>query len=109
MPKTKSMEQKDNKTKVYECAHYEYEYDGFDKYAWCKYRESGHRECPAEQIYSMQFCPCYKQGNLRGEWVVSANEIEIAEDFRKQMEREQKGREIQERALLKYLKEKYGA
>lgn len=107
MPKTKSMKQEDNKTKVYECAHYEYEYDGFDKYAWCKCRESGHRECPAEHIYSMQFCPCYKQGNLRGEWVVSADEIKIAEDFRKQMEQERKDKETQERAMLKYLKEKY--
>lgn len=97
----------DNKTKVYECAHYEYEYDGFDKYAWCHCQESCHRECPAKQIYSMQFCPCYKQGNLRGKWVVSENEIEIAEDFRKQMEQERKNKEIEECALLKHLKEKY--
>lgn len=96
-----------NKTKVYECAHYEYEYDGFDKYAWCKCRESGHRECPAEQIYSMQFCPYYKKGNLCGEWVVSENEIEHAEDFWKKMGQEQKNKEIEERALLKRLKEKY--
>lgn len=107
MPKTKSMKHKDNKTKVYECAHYEYEYDGFDKYAWCHCKESGHRECPCDIIYAMQFCPCYKQGNLHGEWVVSADEIKIAEDFRKQMEQERKNREIEERALLKHLKEKY--
>ena len=97
----------ENKTKVYECAHYEYEYDGFGKYAWCHCQESGHRECPAEYIYSMQFCPCYKQGNLRGEWVVSDAEIKFAEDFRKQMEQERTDRETEERALLKHLKEKY--
>lgn len=96
-----------NKTKVYECAHYEYEYDGFDKYAWCHCRESGHRECPAEHIYSMQFCPCYEKGNLRGEWVVSGNEILEAEEFRKRIEQDKKDAEAKERAMLKYLKEKY--
>ena len=97
----------DNKTKVYECAHYKYEYDGFDKYTWCRCRESGYRECPAEQIYAMQFCPCYEKGNLRGEWVVSVNEIKVAEEFRKKIEQDKRDVEAKERALLKYLKEKY--
>ncbi len=107
MPKTKSMKQKDNKTKVYECAHYEYEYDGFDKYAWCHCRESGYRECPAEQIYAMQFCPCYKQGNLRGEWEITNQDKAMAQEFQARVLEEARKREIEERALLKHLKEKY--
>lgn len=107
MPKTKSTRQKDNKTKVYECAHYEFECDDLGKYCWCNNTGMPNRNCELEYIYCHQFCPGYKKGKLRGAWVVSADEIKVAENFRRQMEQERKNREIEERALLKHLKEKY--
>ena len=97
----------DNKTKVYECKHFEYEYDGFGKYCWCHCPESGHRECPSEYIYAMQFCPYFNQGKLCCTREITEAEIEQAHEFKQMMVNEANERELKERAALKYLKRKY--
>ena len=97
----------DNKVKVYECLHYEYEYDDLGKYSWCHSNDMKCRECKFEHIYAQQACPCYKQGNLRGEWTPSKNELKEVEEFKKQREKELQEQEIAERALYEYLKSKY--
>ena len=101
------MKKSEKKTNVYECAHFEYEYDDFGKYCWCHCPESGYRECPSENIYAMQFCPCFKKGKLRGSWEPDEYELEYGEKFKKKMVKEANERELKELAMLKYLKRKY--
>ena len=96
-----------NKVDIYECKHFEYEYDDFGKYCWCHCPESGHRECPSEQIYAMQFCPRFIRGKLRGTWELDAYEIDYGKKFKEQMVKEANERELKELATLKYLKRKY--
>lgn len=74
-----------NKTKVYECAHFEYEYDDLGRYCWChnKNMPSSQCEIPCRSIYGQQFCRGYKKGSLRGEWVISDWEKKEAEEFKK--------------------------
>lgn len=96
-----------NKVAIYECKHFEYEYDDFGKYCWCHCPESGHRECPSKYIYAMQFCPCFKKGKLRGTREITEAEIEQAQKFKRMMVNEANERELKERAMLHYLKEKY--
>lgn len=104
MPKKK----KTKKTKVYICAHYEFDYDDLGKFCWCKNPLMFKRECDAPRYYYCQkFCPGFKKGHLAGTWEISDGEKEIAEEFKKGLDKETKGREKKERALLKYLKEKY--
>ena len=67
------------KTAVYECVHYEYEYDDLGKYAWCHNRGIPCRECPADTVYAMQFCPGYAQGRRRGRWEITDREKKDAE------------------------------
>jgi hypothetical protein len=55
----------------------------------------------------MQFCPCFKKGELRGSWEPDEYEREYGEKFRKRMVNEANERELKERAMLHYLKEKY--
>ena len=94
------------KTKVYLCEHYEYEYDDLGKY-WCHNHEIPKRECDVDYIYCQQFCPEYKKGQLQGEWEISNHDKELAQEYQARMLEEARKREIEERALLKHLKEKY--
>ena len=73
------------KTEVYECKHFEYECDGFEKYCWCHNRESKTPVCNSVRIYAQQFCPFYERGNLRGKWVIDESDMEAARKFAKQM------------------------
>ena len=99
---------KPKKTKVYACYHNEFDCDDLGKYCWCHNSDIPDRECNAGRgFYCQQFCPGFKKGNLRGSWVISDWEKEEAEEFKKKIEQERKDKEIEERALLKYLKEKY--
>lgn len=43
------------------CKHFEYEYDGYDKYCWCNNPKSNKRECDVDYTFCMQFCPYYKK------------------------------------------------
>ena len=96
------------KVQVYECDHYEYEYDDLGKYSWCHSRDIDCRECKFEHIYAQQVCPCYKKGKLRGEWIPGSNELKEAEDFLHDLAKKQKEVEIAERELYEKLKQKYG-
>ncbi len=99
---------KEKKTKVYECAHYEFDYDDLGKYYWCHNGDIPCQECNAGRgIYCQKFCPGYKKGNLRGSWVISEWEKKDADEYKKKIAAEAKEREIGERALLKHLKKKY--
>ena len=80
----KEKEKKNAETPVYECAHFEYEYDDLGKYRWCRNRESGRGECNCNYIYAQQFCPFYKKGKLRGKWLIGDAEIEAAKMFKEE-------------------------
>ena len=95
------------KTKVYLCEHYEYEYDDLGKYCWCHNHEIPKRECDVDYIYCQQFCPGYKKGQLQGEWEITNHDKEMAQEYQAKVLEEMRVREIEERALLKHLKEKY--
>lgn len=77
---------KPKKESVYECAHFEYEYDDLGKYRWCRNRESGRAECNCDYIYAQQFCRFYEKGELRGKWVIGDVEKQAAEEFKKQFD-----------------------
>ena len=75
-----------NKVKVYECLHYEY--DDLGKYTWRHSKDMNCRECKFKHIYAQQVCPCYKRGKLRGEWITQGQEVEEAKEFKKQQTKE---------------------
>ena len=106
------MTDKDNatkkKTKVYECTHFEYEYDDLGKYCWCHSKKMTRRECPFESAYAQIVCPGYEKGKCRGEWEIGDWEKKEAEDFLHELAEKQKGIEEAERALYEQLKKKYG-
>ena len=62
---------KTKKTRVYECAHYEFEYDDFGKYCICNNPKIPGFECKIRTVYCQKFCPGYRKGGLRGTWVIS--------------------------------------
>ena len=96
-------------TNVYECYHYEFEYDDFGKYFICHNINIPGHECKVRRNspYCQQFCPGYKKGNLRGKWVIADWEKEEVEKFKAKLAQEAKDRETKERAMLDYLKAKY--
>ena len=98
------------KTKVYECKHYEFDYDDLGKYNWCHNDSISSYECivPCRGFYSQQFCPGFKKGNLRGQWVISDWEKKEAADFKSQIAKKAIETEAAERALYEHLKKKYG-
>ena len=108
MAEKKSKKKAPKKTKVYECYHYEFDYDDLGKYCWCHNRDIPCQECNVGKgFYCQQFCPGYKKGNLKGSWVISDWEKDEAKKFKAKMVNKAKEKEAEERALLKYLKEKY--
>jgi nicotinamide mononucleotide adenylyltransferase len=109
MAEKKSKKKAPKKIKVYECYHYEYDYDDLGKQYWCHNQNTPGHECNVvgRGIYCQQFCPGYKKGKFRGSWVISAWEKKAVKEFKEKMVNEAKEKEAEERALLKYLKEKY--
>ena len=105
----KTMKKK-KKTKVYECAYFEYDCDDLGKYCFCHNLDIPGHECtvPSRGIYCQKVCPGYKRGKLRGEWVVSEWEKKEAEAYKVKLDKEAADHEACERALYKHLKKKYG-
>ena len=99
----------EKETKVYECYHYEFEFDDFGKYFICHNINIPGHECKVmrNSPYCQQFCLGYKKGNLRGKWVIADWEKEEVEKFKAKLAQEAKDRETKERAMLDYLKAKY--
>lgn len=62
------IEMKTEKMRIYECEHYKYEYDGFDKYAWCHSKDCLSRECIIEYKFCQDLCPFYKK-NAEGRYI----------------------------------------
>lgn len=104
----KKTTKKEKKTKVYECLHYEAEYDDLGKYYWCHNSSIPCNECNAGRgYYCQQFCPGYKKGQLQGEWEITNKDKALAQEYQARVLEEARKREIEERALLKHLKERY--
>ena len=101
---------KEKKTKVYECAYFEYDCDDLGKYCFCHNLDIPGHECtvPSSGIYCQKVCPGYKRGKLRGEWVVSDWEKKEAEAYKVKLDKEATDHEACERALYEHLKKKYG-
>ena len=94
------------KKKWWRCAHFERDYDDWGKYSYCHNKDCPHRDCVADNIFQMSVCPFFKKGEVSGFFDSTGYEKGM-EEFKKRMESEMKQKEIEERALLKYLKEKY--
>lgn len=45
----------------YGCSHFEYEYDDFGKYCWCRNPKNPSNRCDVEHEFCMKFCPWYKK------------------------------------------------
>ena len=110
----KKTKKKPKKTKVYECLFHERWYDDLGRGDFCHHPNLPN-ECicskNCEYIYSERGCPGYKKGNLLGSWVISKNEKEDFKKFKETIAVQQRWSveetERVERAMLKYLKEKY--
>lgn len=96
------------KRRFYDCANHEFEYDDLGKFHWCHARIFGESECICGQVWSMQYCPCYKKGKLRGTFEVSKFDEEEAENFKKEIAKRKNEIEATERAEYERLKRKYG-
>lgn len=109
MTSRKKTMKKEKKTKVYKCFHYDAEYDDLGKYYWCHNSSISCNECNAGRgYYCQQFCPGYKKGNYKGEWVISDWEKKEAEAYKVKLDKEAADHEVYERALYEHLKKKYG-
>lgn len=98
---------KTKKTRVYECAYYEFEYDDFGKYCICHNQNIPRNECNVGRgFYCQQFCPGYRKGRLRGTWVISDWEKADAEEFRKSLKAERRPVGLNKRVIEEYIKGK---
>ena len=77
---------KPRKKSVYACKHWKYEYDDLGKYSLCYNRNCKSQVCDCKRIYAQQVCPFYEKGELRGKWVISDEDKEAAEEFKKRFE-----------------------
>jgi len=59
---------KTEKRRIYECEHYEYEYDDLGKYAWCHNSDCLNRQCIVGYIFCHELCPFYKK-NTAGRYI----------------------------------------
>ena len=97
---------KKGQKKWWRCAHFEYDYDDWGKYCYCHNKDCPHKDCRAENVFQMSVCPFYAKG--KESFVLDPSGYEDGmREFKERMEEDAKKKEIEERALLKYLKEKY--
>lgn len=71
--------------KVYECKHFEYDYDDFDNYYLCHATPmifNNKLECTTKCKYARKFCPYYEKGKLIGDWKISKDELTEAKKFK---------------------------
>lgn len=73
---------KSNKKHIYECEHYEYEYDDLGKYAWCHSKDCLSRECIVDYKFCQDLCPFYKK-NTEGRFI----DIELDNRYKEIRER----------------------
>ena len=60
-----TVQSKPKKIEFFECKHFEYEYDGYEKYCWCHNPNSGKKECDVKYKYCHQYCPFYEKSNIQ--------------------------------------------
>lgn len=73
----KDAQVKAEKTRIYECEHYQYEYDDWGKYAWCRSKECLSKECIVDYKFCQDLCPFYKK-NAEGRCI----DIELDDRYR---------------------------
>ena len=95
------------KKKFWRCGHFEYDYDGFGKYTYCHCQNAPYNCCPADNIFQMSVCPFFKRGKESFFFEDYGKYAREMNEFKESMEREMKRVELEERAELKRLKEKY--
>ena len=66
----RAKKQKSKKTRVYECEHFEFEYDGFDKYCWCHNPKNPDRMCDVQWKVCAKFCPYFSKKKGRDAYVM---------------------------------------
>ena len=84
--KDSNVTDKPKKKSVYACKYFENEYDDLGKYSLCYNRNCKLQTCDCHRIYAQQFCPFYEKGELRGRWVISDEDKQAAEEFKKKFE-----------------------
>lgn len=77
---------KPKKESVYVCKCAESYYDDYVKCTVCHSKNSKIQICDCKRIYAQQFCPFYEKGELRGKWVISDEDKQAAEEFKKEFE-----------------------
>lgn len=109
---------KSKKTRIYECAFFEFEYDDLGKYCWCHSPKNPNRMCDVHWKVCSKFCPYYKKKTGRNAYVVielDENDKELMAEAKKKLEKWRADRKIEkeeaEKAEYKMylrLKKKYG-
>lgn len=107
MSSTRRKPSNKGKRKFYSCYHFEFEYDDLGKYRWCHSKESGCRECRCENIFQMNACPHFKKTGNGYFLKMDKHDKASVEKFLSELKAEHDKLEVDERALLKYLKAKY--
>ena len=87
MPKRNA---KTKKANVYECKHFKFKYDEYEKWCFCHNHDLPFDECPCPQPEAMKFCPGFKRGKLLGKFDKDDSESE-KERYAKKFEDEIKG------------------
>lgn len=93
--------------KYFQCSHYEFEYDDLGKYCWCHNKNIPSRECMCKNIFQMNACPGFNRGERFSFLTMTKEDKLDLKKFKEQLMKEAQDREVEERALLKYLKSKY--
>ena len=95
------------KKKFWKCAYFDYVNDDLTRMTLCHNPNSGHYECVCDRVFQESSCPFYKKGDKSFMLNLNKSELKLIDDFKEQMQVEMNKRETEERAVLKYLKNKY--
>lgn len=95
------------KKKFWKCAYFDYVNDDLTRMKMCHNPNSGHYECVCDRVFQESSCPFYKKGDKSFMLNLNESDLKLIDDFKERMQVEMNERETEERAVLKYLKEKY--
>jgi len=95
------------KKKFYKCLHHEHYYDDLSNVSLCHSKYSGCSECRCKNIFQMNSCPLFSKSDVGFFLKMDRNDKKSVKEFLNEIKLENSKKEAEERALLKYLKEKY--
>lgn len=95
------------KKKFWKCAYFDYVNDDLTRMTLCHNPNSGYYGCICDRVFQESSCPFYKKGDKSFMLNLNKSDLKLIDDFKERMRVEMNERETEERAVLKYLKEKY--